>query len=143
MRLLPELGSSRLTHSPGTLPAQILTTVDRRIQPPSSCSRRFPSLFSHYNYSQMQEQRRPNERVAKRGIMADFLIVGLKSCLIRKWERTWIGTTSLIANKHIKDQECSLSFCSLRGGLSLNICMFESLSAIRRSFLSSRALLNT
>lgn len=62
--------------------------------------------------------------------MADFLIVGL----FRKWERTWIGTTSLIANKHIKDQECSLSFCSLRGGLSLDICMFESLSAIRRSF---------
>lgn len=136
MRLLPELGSSRLTHCPGTLPAQILATVDRRIQPPCSGSRGFPHyLLTTTTVKCKSRLRRQNERVAKRGIMADFLIVGL----FRKWERTWIGTTSLIANKHIKDQECPLSFCSLRGGLSLDICMLESLSAI----LSSRALPDT
>lgn len=49
-------------------------------------------------------------------------------------ERTWIGTTSLIANKHIKHQKCSLFFCSLCGGLSPDIRMSESLSVTRRSF---------
>lgn len=61
----------------------------------------------------------------------------LSVCLRKRWkgrERTWIGTTSLIANKHIKHQKCSLFFCSLCGGLSPDIRMSESLSVTRRSF---------